>query len=243
MALGGIAWGWQRFGVRSPQPGFVAIEGLPGWRRVEYEGVSLSGSSATSAVLVGIGEPEPSLDPLPTSALCDALYGSQFGLSLPVAMFSDFFCPYCREVSARIAARAADPASKLSLTWHELPLLGPSSELAAKAALAADLQGGYADFQARLFATPFRPSPAHLASTAEAVGLDAGKLISDMDGAQVAQRLTNTGRAAETLGIWATPAMTIGRTLVTGAVSDAALSSIIADERDRSDGFRSDCSA
>lgn len=243
LALGGVAWGWQRFGVRTPQPGFVRIEGLPGWRRVEYDGVSLAGGGATDAVLVGIGGTGPEVEPLPVAALCSALYGETQGSGLPVAMFSDFFCPYCRTLASRVAARADDPASGISLTWHELPLLGPASERAARAAIAADLQGGYRAFQDRLFSTPFRPTVAHLAQAASDAGLDPERLVADMEGEPVQERLITSRRAAETLGIWGTPAMTIGKTLVTGEIGDAALATIIDDERSRSGDLDPACRA
>ena len=112
-----------------------------------------------------------------------------------------------------------------------MPLLGPASEIAAKAAVAADLQGQYAGFIEALARGGFRPSAAHMARVAETIGLDGPRLARDMEGKEVADRLMMSRRAAATLGIYGTPGMTIDRTLVIGEVSMDALDRLIALEK------------
>ncbi len=222
--LAAIAWGWQRFGVRRERLAFSPINGLDGWRRAEAGGLSLGRGSATSSVFLGIGE--EGVPPLPASALCAALY--QSAASPVIAVFTDFFCPNCRILEARLEARLAD-APDISLVWHQLPLLGPSSVRAARAAAAAGLQGGYDAFRRRLITAPFRPTVNFFGETAEAVGLNGNQLIADMDGPEVAGRLLASHRAAETLGIYGTPAFAIGRTLVMGAVQGDTLDQLLAE--------------
>lgn len=81
---------------------------------------------------------------------CAALFGEATADgALPIATFSDFNCPYCRVLEGDLAGvLAADPG--LRLVRHELPLLGAASASAARAVLAADLQGGYEAMKARL---------------------------------------------------------------------------------------------
>lgn len=226
--LSAIAWGWQRFGVRREQLTFSPIRGLDGWRVGVAGGLSQSQGSATSAVFLGLGE--ESVSPLPESDLCAALYGE--GSSPAVAVFTDFFCPNCRVLEARLEARLATLPG-VRLVWHQLPLLGPSSERAAQAAAAAELQGGYDAFRRRLITAPFRPTASFFGETAEAVGLDGNRLIADMEGSEVARRLLTSRRAAETLGIYGTPAFAVGKTLVMGAVQSDTLDQLLAGEAGR----------
>ena len=189
---------------------FGEIPGLPGFRRLEAGGVS----SRPVDPFVGLRAPDAPPPPPPGA--------------VPVAAFSDYYCPYCRDLTSRLAARA-DGA--LSITWHELPLLGDASEAAARASLAADLQGAYPAFQARLMRAAFQPTDAYLTEVGMSLGLDTTRLLEDARGHEVARRLAQSARAAATLGIGATPALVVGRTLVSGAIPDDRLDRLVALER------------
>jgi 2-hydroxychromene-2-carboxylate isomerase len=207
---------------------FAGIPGLPSFRYLDGGAVS-AGLRDPFAGLRAPGDPVPP-EPLPAGALCAALFGPApipVG-TVPVASFSDYFCPYCRDLTVRLAARQ-DPG--LRIVWHELPLLGEASVAAARAALAADMQGAYASLQARLLRARFQPTDAYLAEIGESLGLDATRLLADAKGEEVESRLSTSASAAATLGIGATPALVVGRTLVTGAIADDRLERLIELER------------
>src|SRR6516165_11096043 len=64
--------------------------------------------------------------------------------------FFDYNCPYCRVMVPLLTqAEAADPW--LRIVYKEFPILGPGSEFAAKAALAANKQGKYVTFHRALY--------------------------------------------------------------------------------------------
>ena len=146
------------------------------------------------------------------------------GDGVPVAVFSDFFCPYCRGLIGRLAAR---DGPKIAVTWHELPLLGANSVIAARAAEAAALQGGYVAFYEALIAQGFRPPPSWMAGVADEVGLSGSQLRRDMDGPVVADRLTTSARSAASLGIRGTPGIVIGRKAVLGALDEGQMERLI----------------
>lgn len=230
-AIGVVGGGWQAWVHRPRKMTFEPIEGLPGWRRTVFEGVSAPrGGLSTTGAFAGIGNETSAPTTLSPDQLCRTLFQDARDGKAPVAAFSDFFCPYCRTLTERLAARAADPASNLALTWHELPLLGPSSVIAARAAVAADMQNAYPAFQSRLMGSTFRPTPGFLIDTAVAEGLDPAKFVSDMEGQIVPSRLARSRAAARTLGIYGTPALVIGRTLVIGEISDRNLDELLAAE-------------
>ena len=208
---------------------FSEIPGLPGFRRLESGEVS----GPRMDPFLGLRAPDapPPPRPLPPGELCAALFGDApppGAGTVTVASFSDYYCPYCRDLTARLAARAG---TGVAVVWHELPILGDASAAAARAALAADMQGAYAAFQARLLRTSFQPNDAYLTELGRSLGLDTTRLLADVRGAEVARRLETSARAAATLGIVATPALVVGRTLVSGAITDDRLDALLALER------------
>ncbi len=223
-ALTAVAVGWQLWANREQPFAFAPIDGLPGWRRVDFDGVSGAPGGLSGAALVGIGEGEDAPDILAAERLCEVLFSDRDANSVPVAVFSDFYCPFCRVLIERLGA-GVDP--RVDITWHELPLLGPSSVIAARAAIAADAQGGYVAFQSRLMGGRFRPTAQFLGDVAEASGLDAAKLLEDMESPDTVLRLRESRAASRLLGVWGTPATVVGRTLVMGAISERDFSRLI----------------
>lgn len=216
LALAGVAGGWQAW-VHRPRPfEFEDMTHLPGWQRL----IAGSVSAPVGASFATIGLEDDAVTPLTQSELEPALYRET--ASPRIAVFSDFFCPFCQRLTAELAGR-----SELTVNWHELPLLGPSSEIAAQAAIAADLQGAYAPFVVALKQTGFRPTLAHMGRVATSIGLEPERLVGDMTGSRVAERLDTTRRAAATLGVYGTPGMTIERTLIMGEIGPRDLDRLL----------------
>lgn len=219
---------------RSKELVFEPIKGLPEWRRVAFESVTQPGGNASAAVFLGFGE-DDNQGEWPADQLCGALYADTTDTAgkLPVAVFSDVNCPNCRSLEAKLEQRR----DQLALNWIELPLLGPSSVPAARAALAASLQPGGIAFRAQAMSRirGGRMHPDVLAEAAVA-GLDPDQLVTDFSGPEVATLLRRNHAMAGTLGVWGTPAMTIGKTLVMGDVESAVLDDLIAIETARSTG-------
>src|SRR3546814_9852809 len=63
--------------------------------------------------------------------------------------FFDYNCPYCRSV-AQTLDRVMESDGSIRMVFKEFPILGSNSIFAAKAALAANAQGRYAEFHLRL---------------------------------------------------------------------------------------------
>ena len=205
--LSAVAWGWQRFLHRPVDLSFVPIPGLADWRQTETG--TISGRSPTGAVFLGIDEEAP--PPLPAERLCDVLYTTP-GPGVPIAVFTDAYCPNCRSLEAKLAARKG----KVAISWMHLPILRPSSIPAAQIAVAVALLKGTSSVSPM----PLRGNKVELAILyrAEREGLDPKALNAKMESSDVGNVLRTHAAAAETLGIWGTPAMTIGNTLVMGGI-------------------------
>ena len=175
--------------------------------------------SAGFSPLVGISaNSDARLGEVPEN-LCYALYRRKFwtsDLGVPVASFSDYNCPYCRIQTMELAELSANSSTQFVITWHELALLGEMSELAARAALAADRQGAYVAFQKKLMTSALLPTPAYLQEIASSIGIDGKRLLSDMQDPQILAMLQSTKDLSKHLRFIGTPGLVIGRTVILG---------------------------
>ena len=140
--------------------------------------------------------------------------------------FFDYACGYCRKSNADIERLLAEDP-KLKVVWREWPVLGPDSEAAARASLAAAQAGRFKPFYDRLFAAG-RPTPETLAEARSAVGLAA-----DLPAAAADQELAKNFRLAQALEATGTPTFVVGDRILQGAVGYEALRDAVKEARAR----------
>jgi protein-disulfide isomerase len=143
--------------------------------------------------------------------------------------FFDYRCAYCRRVVSSVRD-LMDEDPDLRLVFKDLPVLGPDSVRAAKAALASRKQNRYVPFHFALMASDDL-SIEGIRSTAAAVGLDPDRLERDMDAPEVLAAIDANYALANELGIQGTPAFVIGDQLIPGAVDKARLEQLIQEAR------------
>ncbi len=141
--------------------------------------------------------------------------------------FFDYNCPYCRR-AAPILFELINDNPELRIIMREWPILGPDSELAARASLAALKQDGFAPFHEALMAQP-RANSVMIRRAAEQAGLDYARLQADMQAADVTAHIEASHRAAAELGISGTPTFLIGDTLIPGLLEKADLQALISE--------------
>lgn len=199
-----------------------------------FEGFrSLYGGATTGVVdpFTGIGRllptpAEPAAEE-PISA-CLALFGTKDWDTqmLPVAIFSDFNCPFCKSFEARLI-KLADGGAPIRLIWHEMPLLGSGSLRAANAVLAGQFLGVEAAARRYLWSHSLRPGPVALERMADALNISAESLKREITSARVRQALSKSLNLGSRMGVYGTPATVFGRTLVMGEVKDADIRKLI----------------
>jgi protein-disulfide isomerase len=143
--------------------------------------------------------------------------------------FFDYRCAYCRRVVASLR-ELLDEDQGLRVVFKEMPVLGPDSVRAARAALASRKQNGYVPFHFALMATDDL-SLAGIRAAAKAVGLDPDRLEADMDAPEVSAVIEANYALAQELGIEGTPAFVIGGQLIPGAIEKARLEQLIDEAR------------
>jgi protein-disulfide isomerase len=149
---------------------------------------------------------------------------------ITVVEFFDYRCPYCKTVAGR-AMETAKKDGKVRVMFKELPILGPESVFAARAALAAQRQGKYIEYHLALMRTRERLTDEITIRVAQGVGLDLEKLKKDMASPEIKRQLEANLELAQELGIRGTPAFIVGDKLAPGAIDEATLVKMIADAR------------
>ena len=147
-----------------------------------------------------------------------------------VVEFFDYQCGFCK--------RALPAMENLLLTdrevrvvWKEFPILGPVSGIAARAAMASELQGKYLPFHLALMAAPGKLTEQSVFEIAGKTGLDIARLRRDMNDPSIEAYLGETRKLAEAIGIRGTPAFVVGGTLVRGAIDSARMKQLVAEAR------------
>lgn len=211
----------------SPGPDYVPVASPQGFRRVKGGAVTAGLNPVLGIDGVGGGVPR-----IAEADLCRALFPgwSASRGTVPIASFSDYNCPYCRVLTGLLAERANRPTPQVEVFWHELPVLGVASSLAAHAALAAERQDAYLAFHARMMRSRFLPTERYLTGLAESIGLDAPQFLKDLADPEIAARIQRSASVARVFGFVGTPSLLIGRTAVEGELSERFLDRLIAAE-------------
>jgi len=148
---------------------------------------------------------------------------------ITIVEFFDYNCGYCKRVLKTLKDLITMDGG-VRLVFKEFPILGPSSELAAKSALAAKKQGKYLEFHNELMgAGPINEG--RIKAIATKLGLDLERLNKDAQDPKIQQEIMKNYQLAEALGINGTPAFIIEDELIPGAIELDQFKKIISSER------------
>jgi len=147
-----------------------------------------------------------------------------------VVEFYDTRCPYCRGMLPTMATLLHDDPH-VRIVYKDLPILGPTSVLEARALLAAQRQGGYLKLQDAVMHSAAPSTTASLRATAERLGMDGARLEKDMADPAIQARLDGNIRLASALHVEGTPALVVGTQMIPGAVELVELQQAVAAAR------------
>jgi len=152
--------------------------------------------------------------------------------SVTIVEFFDYQCGYCkREAAEMTKLLQADP--DVRVVYKDLPILGPASVFAARAALAAQKQGKHAALHAALLETSERLTEQEVLRLAAQVGLNVAQLEKDMADPSVTAALDRNFQLQRALNIQGTPALIVGTEFVPGAANLDTLNALVARARKR----------
>lgn len=208
---------------------FTPLDQPEGFRALAAEGGS---SPSRGAFDFTIGLKLGEAAPRPTGGaedVTEGLFSQSDGKGTPVAYFFDYYCPYCRILSGHLSELVSE--EEIALTRHHWPIFGATSELAARAALAAGMQGAFAAIHDRFIRTPVRVTPAYLSQVADDLGLTWPRMQADMQSETVDEELDRSRMLADIFGFYGTPALVVGRTVVQGEIAPDRLHALARLER------------
>ena len=149
--------------------------------------------------------------------------------------FYDYQCPFCRRGYPDVL-RLLDEDPNLRVVYKQFPIKDvpgeePGSMIAARMAMASDLQGKYLDFHKAAMAIPMPVTEAKLFDAAQGVGLNIEQLTADMKAGSITDSIRANMFLARDLGINGTPTYIIGDEVVVGAHGYDTLKQVIAATR------------
>lgn len=147
-----------------------------------------------------------------------------------VVEFFDYRCPYCKQAHAEVQGLLRRD-SKVRVVLKELPILGPESVLASRAAIASRLQGKYLPFHTAMLETRTL-SEAVIFRLAADVGLDVDRLKTDMRRPEIEAIITANLKLARALGVDGTPAFVVSDQLLPGVVPAETLADLVRETRE-----------
>lgn len=155
------------------------------------------------------------------------IFGNLDG-SVTLVEFFDYNCGYCRRAAPEVKA-VLEASKDVRIIYREFPILGPGSEVAARASLAARNQGKYQQFHEAMMALNGQAVEASVMKIAGDVGLDLEVLKTDMQSELVNEHIAASLRLAEALGITGTPTFVLGDEIIPGVIERGTLLEKIAE--------------
>lgn len=140
----------------------------------------------------------------------DPVAGNKNG-KVTIVEFFDYQCMHCINMAAIIESIIKNNPD-VRVVFKEYPIRGEMSEVASRAALAANMQGKYFPFSHALLVADEPLSEAVIFKIAKEKGLDVAKLKKDMDSKAVKSTLAANFSLGKTLNIAGTPAFFVGNT-------------------------------
>lgn len=143
---------------------------------------------------------------------------------LTIVEFTDYQCPFCRQVHPALKQLAATD-KKVRIIYRDWPIFGDASVAAARVAIASQWQGKHAAVHDALMRGPRPLDDASIKAAALKAGVDWNRLQKDLKsrGGEIDALLDRNNEQAEALGLQGTPAFIIGNYLMEGGTDLAGL--------------------
>lgn len=162
----------------------------------------------------------------------DSPVGGNPNGDVTIVEFMDYRCSYCKRVFESLQALFKED-DRIRFVVKELPILGPDSVLASKAALTVwkTRPDRYMEFHSALMSARGALSDQRILKIAADMGLDAAPIGAGMKSTEHDDAIERNVALALALGISGTPAFVIGDQLVPGAVGIETLRGLVEQAR------------
>ncbi|MHA1597109.1 MAG: DsbA family protein [Alphaproteobacteria bacterium] len=151
---------------------------------------------------------------------------------LTIVEFFDYRCPYCKQVLPMIK-KLLETDKGIRYVFKELPILGPDSIVASRAAVAVWINAPekYNEFHIAMMGGRGKITAKKVFIQAKKIGIKADDLRKWMADNAVDTEIALNARLARELGITGTPAFIIGSQVIPGAIDEPTLLQLVAEAR------------
>ena len=156
------------------------------------------------------------------------------GAKAPVTIveFSDFHCPFCKQVVSTLVKLESQYGDKIKLVFRDFPIEGlhPGASKAHEAARCANEQGKFWAYHDKLFASPPNSSPEIFKGFAKEVGLEPVAFETCLGSGRHQEAIKKDIEEGQRVGVGGTPAFFINGRLLSGAQPLEAFARVIDEE-------------
>ena len=147
---------------------------------------------------------------------------------LIIIEFVDYNCGYCKKTLSTIS-KLMKNFDNIQIVFIDYPILSESSEIAARASLAANEQNAYFEYHSILLNNKKSINENILYKIAKELSLDIEKFKKDISSEKIKNNIIKNIKFANSLKIKGTPTFIIGKQILPGAYDYEKLKKIILD--------------
>jgi protein-disulfide isomerase len=153
-----------------------------------------------------------------------------------IVEFSDFHCPYCRQVQPTLTRLLSDYGDRVKLAYRDFPIdqLHPSARRASEAARCANEQGKFWEYHDKLYLGGADTSPEKLRALAQETGMNVSVFEQCFASGKHQSGVDKDIAQGADLGVTGTPSFFINGRALSGAQPYESFVGIINDELARS---------
>jgi protein-disulfide isomerase len=199
-----------------------------------------AGSAALGSVAFGLGLGPAWAEGDPDEVLTEALVlhdpdipvvGNPDG-DVTIVEWFDYNCPYCRKLEPELRQVVQDDG-KVRLIWKDWPILGPTSVVATRMALASRYQDKFVKAHEAMMGVSSKLTESRIKELLSGAGVDIDRLNGDLStNAKAIDAVIKRNKAqAEAFGFDGTPSFIVGKFRVPGILTMEEFDQVIADAR------------
>ncbi len=147
---------------------------------------------------------------------------------LIIIEFVDYNCGYCKKTLSTIS-KLMKNFDNIQIVFIDYPILSETSEIAARASLAANEQNAYFEYHTILLNNTKSINENILYKIAKELSLDIEKFKKDISSEKIKNNIIKNIKFANSLKIRGTPTFIIGKQILPGAYDYEKLKKIILD--------------
>jgi protein-disulfide isomerase len=151
---------------------------------------------------------------------------------ITIVEYFDYNCPYCRKIEPELQQVVQDDG-KVRMVWKDWPILGPTSIVAARMALASKYQDKYLNAHAALIGVSSKLTEPRIRELLAGAGIDVDRATRDLatNAKAIDAIIARNNDQATALGFKGTPSFIVGKFRVPGMLTMAEFERVIADAR------------